>query len=148
MSASGPGELRALTSVRGIAAWFVVLYHIRLSIAGLSPDWVAVFAKGYLAVDFFFLLSGFVIWLTWSDRLRAGGWRMEGGFPDRPKFVFIDGRTGATMYSEGYREEILYNAQQNTPALSSYFELMDRLVPNFLSALSSQKIRGTRVLLN
>lgn len=70
------------------------------------------------------------------------------GFTLRPKFVFIDGRTGATMYSEGYREEILYNAQQNTPALSSYFELMDRLVPNFLSALSSQKIKGTRVLLN
>ena len=69
------------------------------------------------------------------------------GFILRPKFVFIDGRTGATMYSESYREEILYNAQQNTPALSSYFELMDRLVPNFLSALSSQKIKGTRVLL-
>ena len=69
------------------------------------------------------------------------------GFILRPKFVFIDGRTGATMYSESYREEILYNAQQNTPALSSYFELMDRLVPNFLSALSSQKIRGTRTLL-
>jgi hypothetical protein len=69
------------------------------------------------------------------------------GFILRPKFVFIDGRTGAQMYSESYREEILYNAQQNTPALSSYFELMDRLVPNFLSALSSQKIRGTRVLL-
>lgn len=69
------------------------------------------------------------------------------GFLLRPKFVFIDGRTGATMYSESYREEILYNAQQNTPALSSYFELMDRLVPNFLSALSSQKIKGTRVLL-
>jgi hypothetical protein len=70
------------------------------------------------------------------------------GFLLQPKFVFIDGRTGTTMYSERYREEILYNAQQNTPALSSYFELMDRLVPNFLSALSSQKIRGTRVLLN
>jgi hypothetical protein len=69
------------------------------------------------------------------------------GFILRPKFVFIDGRTGATMYSESYREEVLYNAQQNTPALSSYFELMDRLVPNFLSALSSQKIKGTRVLL-
>ena len=69
------------------------------------------------------------------------------GFILRPKFVFIDGRTGATIYSESYREEILYNAQQNTPALSSYFELMDRLVPNFLSALSSQKIKGTRVLL-
>jgi hypothetical protein len=69
------------------------------------------------------------------------------GFILRPKFVFIDGRTGATMYSESYREEILYNAQTNTPALSSYFELMDRLVPNFLSALSTQKIKGTRVLL-
>jgi hypothetical protein len=69
------------------------------------------------------------------------------GFILRPKFVFIDGRTGATMYSETYREEILYNAQQNTPALSSYFELMDRLVPNFLWTLSTQKIRGTRVLM-
>jgi hypothetical protein len=69
------------------------------------------------------------------------------GFILRPKFVFIDGRTGATMYSETYREEVLYNAAQNTPALSSYFELMDRLVPNFLSALSNQKIKGTRVLL-
>jgi len=69
------------------------------------------------------------------------------GFVLQPKFVFIDGRSGATIYSESYREEILYNAQQNTPALSSYFELMDRLVPNFLSALSSQKIKGTRVLL-
>jgi len=69
------------------------------------------------------------------------------GFMLRPKFVFIDGRSGATMYSESYREEVLYNAQQNTPALSSYFELMDRLVPSFLSALSSQKIKGSRVLL-
>lgn len=69
------------------------------------------------------------------------------GFILRPKFVFIDGRSGATMYSESYREEVLYNAQQSTPALSSYFELMDRLVPNFLTTLSSQKIRGSRVLL-
>ena len=66
-------ELRALTSVRGIAAWFVVLYHIRRSIAGL-PDWALhIFASGYLAVDFFFLLSGFVIWLTYGERLRSGG---------------------------------------------------------------------------
>ena len=69
------------------------------------------------------------------------------GFVLRPKFVFIDGRTGATMYQESYREEVLYAAQQNTPALSSYFELMDRLVPNFLSTLSTQKVKGTRVLL-
>ena len=69
------------------------------------------------------------------------------GFILRPKFIFIDGRTGAPIYSESFREEILYNAQQNTPALSSYFELMDRLIPNFLNTLSTQKIRGSRVLL-
>jgi hypothetical protein len=69
------------------------------------------------------------------------------GFMLAPKFIFIDGRTGATLYREQYKEEVMYSAQQTTPALSSYFELMDRLVPSFLSALSSQKIRGTRVLL-
>jgi len=69
------------------------------------------------------------------------------GFMLRPKFVFIDGRTGATIYSETRREEVLYNAQQETPALSSYFELMDRIVPDFLGALSTQKIKGTRVLI-
>ncbi|TPG42362.1 acyltransferase [Sphingomonas koreensis] len=66
-------ELRALTSVRGIAAWFVVLYHIRLSMAFAPASLVAIFAKGYLAVDFFFLLSGFVIWLSWGERLRRDG---------------------------------------------------------------------------
>ena len=69
------------------------------------------------------------------------------GFILRPKFVFIDGRTGDTLYTETFREEILYNAEQSTPALSSYFELMDRLLPSFLSTLSSQTIRGSRVLL-
>jgi hypothetical protein len=69
------------------------------------------------------------------------------GFTLRPKFVFIDGRTGTVMHSERFAEEILYNANQTTPALSSYFELMDKVIPSFLSTLSSQKIKGTRVLL-
>jgi hypothetical protein len=69
------------------------------------------------------------------------------GYVLRPKFVFIDGRTGATIYSESFREERLYPAQQNTPALSSYFEMMDTLIPSFLNTLSTQKVRGTRVLL-
>ena len=69
------------------------------------------------------------------------------GYILRPKFVFIDGRTGAVLHSEVFREEVLYNPNQETPALSSYFELMDRLIPGFLGTLSSQKIRGMRVLL-
>ncbi|MBA2301272.1 MAG: hypothetical protein H0W08_01410 [Acidobacteria bacterium] len=69
------------------------------------------------------------------------------GFVLEPKFVFIDGRTGATLYSETQRRERLYPTQQSVPALASYFELMDELIPDFLGALSTQKIRGTRILL-
>ena len=69
------------------------------------------------------------------------------GYALTPKFVFIDGRTGAQLYSEGFYEESLYAETQNTPALSSYFELMDKLLPSFLNTLSTQKIQGTRVLL-
>ena len=69
------------------------------------------------------------------------------GFIIQPRFVFIDGRTGAILYSETFHEEILYPQNQSVPALSTYFELMDRVIPSFLSTLSAQKIRGTRVLL-
>jgi hypothetical protein len=69
------------------------------------------------------------------------------GFIIEPRFIFIDGRTGAVLHSDVFHEEILYPAQQNTPALSSFFELMDRLIPSFLGSLSTQRIRGTRVLL-
>jgi hypothetical protein len=69
------------------------------------------------------------------------------GFILVPTFVFIDGRTGTRLHRESYRKEVLYPSQQNTPALSSYFELMDQVIPEFLGALSTTKIRGTRVLL-
>jgi hypothetical protein len=69
------------------------------------------------------------------------------GFILRPTFVFIDGRTGETLHSETFREEQLYNQNTQTPALSSFFELMDRLLPSFLNSMTAQKIRGTRVLI-
>ena len=69
------------------------------------------------------------------------------GFILQPRFVFIDGRTGAILYSETFHEEILYPQNQSVPALSTYFELMDKIIPSFLSTLSAQRIRGTRVLL-
>lgn len=59
-----PPYLHALTSARGIAAWLVVFYHIRGTMPWLPDSARAVFAKGYLAVDFFFLLSGFVIYFS------------------------------------------------------------------------------------
>ena len=70
------------------------------------------------------------------------------GFGLTGRFVFIDGRTGTTLHSQNFQESILYDANRQTPALSSYFELMDKLIPSFLSTLSSQKVKGTRILLN
>jgi hypothetical protein len=69
------------------------------------------------------------------------------GYSLTPKFVFIDGRTGKQIYTESFQEEALYSETMNTPALSSYFELMDKLLPGFLSALSTQRIRGVRTLI-
>jgi hypothetical protein len=69
------------------------------------------------------------------------------GYALTPTFVFVDGRTGDELYSETYYEETLYPAGQNTPALSSYFEMMDKVLPSFLNTLSTQRIRGSRTLL-
>ncbi len=67
-------HLAALTGLRGIAAWFVVFYHARLSLTDWVPEMgIAIAAKGYLAVDLFFMLSGFVMWLNYGERLRKEG---------------------------------------------------------------------------
>jgi hypothetical protein len=69
------------------------------------------------------------------------------GFSIDPTFVFIDSRTGNQLYSETYHQDVSYTNSQNTPPLSSYFELMDKVIPSFLQTLSTQKIKGTRLLL-
>jgi hypothetical protein len=69
------------------------------------------------------------------------------GFAIDPTFIFIDSRTGTQLYSETYHQDVSYSSALSTPPLSSYFELMDKIVPSFLNTLSTQKIKGTRVLL-
>jgi peptidoglycan/LPS O-acetylase OafA/YrhL len=68
--------IRALTSIRGLAAWWVVLYHVQEFLPPAAPDMLqSVLAHGYLAVDLFFMLSGFVISLNYAGhfaRLEAG----------------------------------------------------------------------------
>lgn len=56
----------ALDAARGIAALVVVLYHIPGVFRGTH------FGSGYLAVDFFFGLSGFVLAHAYLDRLGSG----------------------------------------------------------------------------
>lgn len=61
---AAPARLDGLTIARGLAAWMVVLFHTRGAMPWLPDPVLAVLGKGYLAVDFFFLLSGFVIYLS------------------------------------------------------------------------------------
>jgi peptidoglycan/LPS O-acetylase OafA/YrhL len=67
-------ELLPLTAIRGIAAWWVVLFHLRALLTPWLPaPALAVLARGNLAVDLFFILSGFVMALNYGDRIAAAG---------------------------------------------------------------------------
>jgi len=73
--------------------------------------------------------------------------RDQKGFALDQKFVFIDGKTGSLLHSETLHSDTYYPSTQNTPALSAYFELMDKVLPTFLTTLNTQRIRGTRILI-
>jgi hypothetical protein len=79
--------------------------------------------------------------------VRGNKYLERKGYALSAEFYFLDGRTGLLLHKEKFTEEVLYGEEQKISPLSSYFELMDRLLPNFLGVISPQKIRGTRVLL-
>lgn len=58
-------RFHTLDGMRGIAAMVVVCYHLVQRQGSIS-------FPGYLAVDFFFLLSGFVIAFNYQDKLARG----------------------------------------------------------------------------
>ena len=79
--------------------------------------------------------------------VRSSRFQERTGFILNAEFYFIDGTTGETIHRERFTEEVIYGSEEQASALSSYFELMDRLIPNFLSILAPQRFRGTRILL-
>ncbi|MDE2576727.1 MAG: acyltransferase [Rhodospirillales bacterium] len=64
---------RALTAVRGLAALWVAIYHFREALPGGTPAFIFSFiSRGYLAVDLFFVLSGFVIATNYAAWFAGG----------------------------------------------------------------------------
>ena len=60
-----------LDGLRGLAAVVVVIFHfMEIAIADYNKNFIA---HGYLAVDFFFCLSGFVITYAYDNRLAGMG---------------------------------------------------------------------------
>ena len=71
-------ELPALTGVRFLAAWYVVMFH---ALPGLThrypvPQLLQAFlSNGYLAVGLFFLLSGFILAYTYEGQIDGASAR-------------------------------------------------------------------------
>ena len=64
-------DILPLTGLRGVAALWVAAYHLVLP-AGLVGGVAArALGRGYLAVDLFFVLSGFVMALTYGDQFTV-----------------------------------------------------------------------------
>src|SRR5690242_15715766 len=65
-------EIRALTGVRGVAASLVAIYHFSPT-KEMAPGLLRnVVSRGYLWVDLFFVLSGFVIALNYGQLFASG----------------------------------------------------------------------------
>lgn len=70
MSPSPAQRFEALDGVRGLAAMAVMVYHFTVDKGHHYPP------NAWAAVDLFFILSGFVLAHSYSDKIRAGlGWR-------------------------------------------------------------------------
>lgn len=70
-----------LDGLRGVAALLVIWYHVWEGFAFVGGGMIENFNHGYLAVDFFFMLSGFVISYAYDD--RWGKMSLKGFFTRR-----------------------------------------------------------------
>jgi peptidoglycan/LPS O-acetylase OafA/YrhL len=68
-------RIASLTSIRGIAAWWVAFHNMRAYLP-LAPDGLLAAAaqRGYLAVDLFFVLSGFVLQINYGRAMQNPSW--------------------------------------------------------------------------
>jgi len=65
-------NIRPLTSLRFFAALWVVLFHYWNNLTGVMPAFVQ---KGYLGVELFFVLSGFILCHVYRTSLEDGRFR-------------------------------------------------------------------------
>ncbi len=67
-----PDAIPALTSLRYCAAIWVVFYHFSHFTGSVALQEFPLVASGYLGVDFFFILSGFVLTHVYQPQIASG----------------------------------------------------------------------------
>lgn len=67
------GDISALTSLRFFAAFYVCIFHIRVFTSLDMWYFDSFFLSGYLGVDFFFILSGFILTYTYYPKTEKEG---------------------------------------------------------------------------
>lgn len=82
---TGKAEIRCFTGLRGCAAVLVMAYHFALNMPDSSVVRQQFLLNGYLWVDLFFILSGFVMAYSQADNFRSG-------YKVRTHIAFLTGR--------------------------------------------------------
>lgn len=82
-----PQELKPLTSLRFIAAFWVLLYHFKDHL-GLGMGQFGLVADGYLGVDLFFTLSGFILAHVYLSQFEGGRFGYGGFLKNRIARVY------------------------------------------------------------
>lgn len=82
-----PQDLKPLTSLRFIAAFWVLLYHFKDHL-GLNLGQFGLVADGYLGVDLFFTLSGFILAHVYLTSLEDGRFGYGGFLKNRVARVY------------------------------------------------------------
>lgn len=153
-----PARLPLLDGIRGIAAVVIMLFHVDLTF-----DVASLLGRTYLLVDFFFMLSGFVLTLSAEPKLQAGlgtmafmrarylrfwpvvavggvlGTMRQFGLHD-PEALAVVAVLGLLMIPMFQHVGMIY------PLNSPQWSLMQELLANFLHSLILQRL-GDRALL-
>lgn len=140
------GRVYGLDALRGVAALVALLFHAALNFHIPKP-----FPHGYVVVDFFFMLSGYVMARTYDDRLRNGlnGFRFfaarylrlwptmaVGGVIGLPLVLFAMPEQGPTVALLNFLLLPVFVSADifplNGPAWSIFFELTVNLFHGFV----------------
>src|SRR5688572_11994062 len=105
-----PADIRSLTSLRFFAALAVVAFHYMRAFPAGAGAAAALTAKGYLAVDFFFILSGFILAHVYLPAIEQDAFRARDFYAKRLARIypvhFVTAMVAVVMFAAAEKMEI------------------------------------------